>query len=246
MKTISQNAEHIAATAQLNQLLQAHIAAKLEESQLLAQLADDPEAKPTALGRAMALITGDQPAPRQDRDGLNSRLAACREHVALLAQAIAEQRANLAGLVGVQSAVLNGERKAAHIKAAQGIKAALAGLRAAVEVECTIRAEIEDGGYECSLQPMARPELNFNDTESLACRYSREVNSYLDTQELSAAKSVNVRLLFATGDDLPGDVVTMTGPEAAERVRLGHGETTTAKPAKVPRPALSGYGVALG
>ena len=115
-----------------------------------------------------------------------------------------------------------------------------------MEVEHALRAEIEDGGYECSLQPMARPELNFNDTESLAYRYSREVNSYLDTYELSAAKSVNVRLLFATGEDLPGDVVTMTGPEAAERVRLGHAEQTTAKPAKVARPVLHSYGVALG
>ena len=246
MKTIYQNAEHIAASTQLAQLQQAHNAATLEESQLLAQLADTPEAKPTALGRAMALITGDQPAPRQDRDGLNSRLTACRENTALLGLAITEQRAIMAGLVSAQSAVINGERKAAHIGAVQGIKTALAGLRDALEAEHALRAEIEAGGYQCSLQPLARPELNYTDTESLAHRYSREIDSYLDTHELSAAKSVNVRLLFATGEDLPGDVVTLTGAEAAARVRLGHAEQTTAKPARVARPVLHSYGVALG
>ena len=107
MKTIFQNAEHIAASNQLAQLQQAHKAATLEESQILALLSDTPEAKPTALGRALALITGDQPAPRQDRDGLNSRLTACRETLALLTQAIREQRDILAGLVGAQSAVIN-------------------------------------------------------------------------------------------------------------------------------------------
>lgn len=242
MKSITQNAAHIAATAQLNQLQQAHAAAVLDESQLLAQLNDQPESKPSALDRAKAMLTGGTPAPRQDHDGLQIRLAACRETLALLVLAIGEQRAVMAGLVHGQSAVINAERKSDHIKAAQGIKTALAGLRAALDTERGLRAEIEAGGYQCNLEPLTRPELSFDDSQATVSRFARDVDAFLMVNELAAAKSVNVRLLYGTGGDMPGDVLTMTGIEAAALVRVGHAEVTRDKPSRVTRPVRESYG----
>ena len=242
MKSITQNAAHIAATAQLNQLQQAHAAAVLDESQLLAQLSDQPDSKPSALDRAKAMLTGGTPATRQDHDGLRVRLAACRETLALLVLAIGEQRDIMAGLVSAQSAVINAEAKQAHIKAAEGIKTALAGLRAALDTEQGLRAEIEAAGYVCNLEPLARPELNFDDSQATVSRFARDVDTYLMTYELSASKSVNVRLLMGKGDSLPGDVLTMTGIEAAALVRAGHAEQTRDKPSRVMRPAATSYG----
>ena len=245
MKSIFQNAAHIAATAQLNQLQQAHAAAMLEESQLLAQLSDQPDSKPSALDRAKAMLTGGAPAPRQDRDGLYSRLTTCRETLALLALAIHEQRAIMAGLVQAQSAIVNSERKADHIKAAERIKSALAGLRDAMQTEQSLRDEIAAGGYQCSLEVLQRPELSFADSQATISRFARDVDGYLSTHELSAAKSVNVCLLFGTGDALPGDVLTVTGHEAAALVRMGHAEQTSDKPTRVKRPVHESYGQAM-
>lgn len=245
MKTIYQNAAHIAATEQLTQLMEAHAAAVFEESALLAQLSDQPESKPSALDRAKAMLTGGTPAPRQDRDGLSARLTACRESLALLSDAIAEQRGIIAGMVSAQSAVINAERKADHIKTAQGIKTALAGLREAMQAEQGLRDEITAGGYQCSLEPLTRPELNFADSQSTIARFARDVDAFLMVNELAAAKSVNVRLLFGTGDSLPGDVVTLTGIEAAALVRAGHAEQTRDKPGRVARPVRESYGVAM-
>jgi hypothetical protein len=242
MKTIFQNAAHIAATAQLNELTGAHAAAKLEEAALLVQLSDQPESKPSALDRAKAMLTGGTPAPRQDRDGLNSRLTACRDTLALLGLAIGEQRGIMAGLMHAQSAVINAEAKQGHIKAAQGIKTALAALRDALQAEQSLRAEIAAGGYQCSLEPMARPELNFDDSQATVTRFTRDVDAYLMANELAAAKSVNVRLLFGTGGDMPGDVLTVTGIEAAALVRAGHAEQTRDKPTRVTRPLRESYG----
>lgn len=245
MKSIFQNAAHIAATAQLNQLQQAHAAAMLEESQLLAQLSDQPESKPSALDRAKAMLTGGTPAPRQDRDGLNARLTACRETLALLGLAIVEQRDIMAALMHAQSAVINAEAKQGHIKAAERIKTALAGLREAMQTEQGLRDEIAAGGYQCNLEPLARPELNFDDSQATIARYARDVDTFLMVNELAATKSLNVRLLCGTGDNLPGDVVTMTGNEAAALVRIGHAEQTRDKPSRVTRPVRESYGVAL-
>lgn len=243
MKSIIENAEYKAATAQLNELTTAHAAAKLEESALLAQLdATHPEGKPSALDRAKAMLTGDAPAPRQDRDGLRVRLAACREKLALLGLAIQEQRDIMAGMMHAHSAVINAEAKQPHIKAAERIKTALAGLREAMQAEQSLRAEIVAGGYQCSLEPMTRPELDFADSQSTIRQFERDVNAYLMLHELSANKLVNVRLLFGTGDYLPGDVLTMTGIEAAALVRAGHAEQTRDKPSRVMRPVRESYG----
>lgn len=245
MKSILENRDYKAATVQLAQLQQAHAAAMIEEAALLAQLNDQPDSKPSALDRAKAMLTGGAPAPRQDHEGLRVRLAACHENLALLAQAITEQRGIMAGLVSAQSAVINADRKASHIKAAQGIKTALAGLRDAMATEQGLRDEIAAGGYQCSLEPLARPELNFHDTQATIARFVREVDSYLMHDELQGTESVNVRLLFAKGDNLPGDVATVTGIEAAALVRIGHAEQTSDKPSRVTRPVRESYGVAM-
>jgi len=245
MKTIYQNADHMAATEQLTQLMEAHAAALFEEAALLAQLNEQPHVKPSALDRAKAMLTGGTPAPRQDHAGLLNRLTASRESLALLVQAITEQRDIMAGLVQAQSAVINADRKANHIKAAQGINTALAGLRAALEAEQGLRAEIAAGGYQCSLEPLAHPELNFDDSQATIARFARDVDGYLSAHDLSASKSVNVRLLYGKGDRLPGDVVTMTGPEAAALLRIGHAELTRDKPSRVTRPVRESYGVTM-
>lgn len=247
MKTIYQNADHKAATAQLNQLTEAHNAAKLEENALLAQLStQEPQAKQSALGRAMLLLSGStQPTTRTDRDGLSLQLSAVRERLELLSAAIREQRDIMAGLVGAQSAVVNGERKADHIKAAERIKTALAGLRDAMQAEQSLRSEIGAAGYLCSLEPLERPELNFTDSQSTVARFSHDVANYLAMHELQAKRVVNVRLLIESIAGLSGDVVTMTGIEAARLVNMGHGEVTTDKPSRVARPVRESYGLTI-
>lgn len=245
MKTIYQNAQYKEATEQLTQLSEAHAAALFEESALLALLTDRPEDKPSALDRARAMLTGGTPAPRQDRDGLGLRLAECRERLALLTAAIAEQRGIMAGLVQAQSAVINAEAKQGHIKAAERIKTALAGLRDALQTEQGLRDEIAAGGYQCSLEVLQRPELSFADSQATISRFARDVDTYMMTNELTATKSVNVRLLFATDDSLPGDVLELTGAEAAALVRVGHAEQTRDKPSRVTRPVITNHGFAL-
>jgi len=245
MKSIFDNASYKAATAQLNQLTTAHAAAVADEAGLLSQLSDQPGAKPSALDRAKAMLMGGTPAPRQDRDGLSERLNACRETLALLALAIGEQRAIMGGIAGAQSALINGERKADHIKAAQGIKNALAGLRDAMQVEHSLRAEITGSGYQCSLEPLIHPELNFDDTQSAASRFAADAYSYLARHELGEQKSVNVRMLVGRGDGLSGDVITMTGIEAAALMRAGHAEQTRDKPSRVARPVVESYGMTM-
>lgn len=242
MKTIYQNTEHKAATAQLTQLTEAHAAALAEEASLMAQLADLPASKPSALDLAKSMLKNGTPAPRLDHGGLNSRLTTCRESLALLAAAIAEQRGIIAGLIQAQSAIVNSGRKASHIEAAQAIKTALAGLRAALEAEQGLRAEIAAGGYQCSLEPLARPELNFDDAQATISRFARDVDHFLMVAELTASKSVNVRLLTASGDNLPGDVVALPGHAAAALVRIGHAELTRDKPSRTPRPVRESIG----
>ncbi len=245
MKSIIENAGYKAATVQLNELTTAHAAASAEQTVLLAQLSDQPDSKPSALDRAKAMLTGGTPAPRQDRDGLYSRLTTCRETLALLTAAIAEQRGIMAGLVQAQSAVINAEAKQGHIKAAERIKSALAGLRDALQTEQGLRDEIAAGGYQCSLEVLQRPELSFADSQATISRFARDVDTYMMTNELTATKSVNVRLLFATDDSLPGDVLELTGAEAAALVRVGHAEQTRDKPSRVTRPVITNHGFAL-
>ena len=245
MKSIIENAGYKAATVQLNELTTAHSAASAEQTVLLALLSDRPDSKPSALDRAKAMLTGGQAPQREDRDGLGLRLAACREKLALLNAAIQEQRGIMAGLVSAQSAIVNSERKADHIKAAKGIQFALAGLQIALDAEWKVRSEIADAGYSCTLETFQRPYLNFDDSQATISRFARDVDTYMMTNELTATKSVNVHLLFGTGDSLPGDVVAMTGHEAAALVRVGHGEPTSDKPSRVKRPVITSYGHAL-
>lgn len=246
MQAINKNTRYNEAVAILGQLTEAQNAAKLEENAVLALLdTEHPGEKQSALDRAKAMLTGGTPAPRQDMAGLNSRLADVREKLALLGLAIQEQRDMMAGIVGAQSAIVNSERKADHIKAAERIKTALAGLHEAMQAEQSLRAEIGAAGYLCNLGPLEHPELNFADSQATISRFARDLEGYLYTNELSASKTVNVRLLFATGDDLPGDVLPMTGHEAAALVRFGHGEQTRDKPSRVARPVRESYGLTI-
>jgi len=242
MKTIFENADYKEATEQLTQLCEAQSAAAFEETALLAQLNDQPESKPSALDRAKTLLNGGTPAPRQDRAGLQVRLDACRESLAVLGQAISEQRNVMQGIASTQSAVVNAERKADHIKAAERIQSALAGLRDAMQLEQSIRAELAAGGYRCSIEPLVRPELNFSDSESTISKYSKDVTGYLVQGETESKKQVTVHLLTAHGDSQPGDVLALAGFEAAALIRHGRAELTTAKPSRVTRPVRESYG----
>jgi len=205
-------------------------AAVSEESGLLAQLTDRADSKPSALAQAKAMLTGTTPAPRQDRDGLQVRLNTCRERIALLVQAIDEQRQVLSGLVTAQSAVVNAEAKQGHTKAVQGIKTALTGLHEAMTAEASIRNEIESSGYQCSLPPIGRPLLNFADGQSELSRFAREVDAFLLRCEIEGMKTATIRLLADTPAEAVGDVLNLPGIEAAALVHMGQAELTTAKP----------------
>ena len=135
------------------------------------------------------------------------------------------------------SAAVNAQAQPAHTKAAQGVVDALEGLRAALAAEAAVRGSIEAAGYQCSLEAVAEPELNFADTQSAASRLLRDVTRRVEAQRLRAGGPVNVRLLVdGTGFGDGGDVVKLAGPDAAHVVGLGHGEQTQAKPSKTPRP----------
>ena len=99
-----------------------------------------------------------------------------------------------------------------------------------------LRDEIAAGGFRCDLEPLAHPELNFADSQCTIGRFVRDVSAFLVVNELAAAPSANVRLLLARGDHLPGDVLALTGAEAAALVRVGHAEQTRDKPGRVMRP----------
>lgn len=247
MKSIFQNADHAAATAQLAELQAAHNAAALDESQLLVQLGQQAQSKPSALDRAKAMLKGGVPAPRQDHEGLMQRLADSRAKLSLLALAIAEQRGIMAGLVQAQGAIVNAGAKQAHVQAATAIRTALAGLRVAMDTESALRAEIAEAGYQCSLEPLASPELCFAESESTISKFAGEVEGYLNFDAMVNTKSVTVRLLLAKGGGQPGDVVTLPGAEAASLVRHGWGEVTTATPSRAKRQhSDGGLGQALG
>lgn len=246
MKSIIEIAGYKAATAQLNEITTAHAVAKTEERELIAQLdATYNEEKPSALDRAKAMLKGGAAAPRQDRIGLQARLTACREKLALLDEAIKEQRGIIADVVSAQSAIVNSEAKQGHIKAAERIKSALAGLRDAMASEQALRAEIVDSGYQCHLEPLAFPDLNLADSQSTIGHFERNVNQYLAFQVQSTAKTLNVRMLVRMGENLPGDVMTLAGLEAAMLLRDGHAELTTEKPSRVTRPVRESYGHAF-
>lgn len=234
MKSITQNSDYQAANAQLSQLTEAHAAALLEEGALLAQINAAPEGKPSALSRAVALLGGQQAPARQDTAGLQGRLDQCREKVALLALAITEQRQLMRAIVSTQSAIVNSEAKQAHVKAVSGIQSALAGLNAAMKAEHTIRAAIDAGGYQCNLEPIESHSMNFADDQSEIGRFTRDVNAYLMRCEIESKKTVTVRLLLDCAAGGAGDVVNLTGTEAAALVHRAHAEVTTDKPGRKP------------
>lgn len=233
MKPITQNPAHIVAAAQMRELTEAHAAAKLNESSILVlldtQLASE---KPSAVERAKAMLTG-APAQRQDTAGLNARLSAVRESLVLLGDAMTEQHQAIRELAAAHGAVVNSEAKQGHLKAVSVIKTALAGLAEAMQAEQALRDEIEAAGYACSLESMTHPEINFNDTESVATRFVKRVGDYLALNVLAGEKVVNIRVLAGAQS---GDVLTVTGQEAAVRVRAGHAEVTSAKPSRTARP----------
>ena len=69
-----------------------------------------------------------------------------------------------------------------------------------MQTEQAVRAEIVAAGYACTLETMARPELNFADSQSLIARFVTDVEVFLLARELCETKAVNVRLLCEKGD----------------------------------------------
>lgn len=234
MKTINQNTSFTEAQNTLAELTGAFNAATAEESRLLAALAAPADTfDPLAAG--LRLLRGE-PAQRNDSTGLNRELAQVRERLDTLRPAIEAQRAAVAALVAELSAGVCAEAQPAHTKAVQGVADALEGLRAALAAEAAVRAGIEAAGYQCSLEAVAEPELNFADSESAASRLMRHLTRLEVVERLRTGGPVNVRLLVdGTGFGDLGDVVKIDGPDAAHVVALGHGEPTTAKPGKLPR-----------
>ena len=235
MKTIFDNPGYQAATALLNELTQAQAIAQRDESELLAQLCEIKPVGPIgALERARQMLAGKPEPQRQALAGLQHRLTLCREKLALLNDAIQEQRGIMAGLVHSGSAIANSEAKQAHIKAAQGIKTALAGLKSAMDSEASIRREIGAAGFQCSLEPLERPTLNCSDDQSDIGRFAKDVSDYLQRCETQSKKTVNVRVLCACNAGAVGDVVTLPGSVAADLVHQGQAELTDAKPGRKP------------
>ena len=234
MKTINQNTRYTEAQNTLAELTGAFNAATAEEARLLGLLAAPADAfDPLAAG--LRLLRGE-PAQRNDSTGLNRELAQVRERLDTLRPAVEAQRAVVATVQSELSAAANAEAQPTHTKAVQGVADALVSLRAALAAEDAVRGSIEAAGYQCSLEAVAEPELNFADTESAASRLLRDLTRLKVMERLRAGGPVNVRLLVdGTGFGDLGDVVKIDGPDAAHVVALGHGEPTTAKPGKLPR-----------
>lgn len=235
MQAIIKNTRYTDAHNTLAELSAAFNAATAEESRLLGLLAA-PANSADPLAAGLRLLRGE-PVQRTDTTGLNRELAQVRERLDTLRPAIEAQRAAVATLVAELSAAVCAEAQPAHAKAVQGVADALVSLRAALAAEAAVRAGIEAAGYQCSLEAVAEPELNFADSESAASRLMRDVTRRLEVVErLRAGGPVNIRLLVdGTGFGDLGDVVKIDGPDAAHVVGLGHGEPTTAKVGKLPR-----------
>ena len=238
MKTINQNTRFAEAQNTLAELTAAFNAATAAEARLLGLLAAPADTfDPLAAG--LRLLRGE-PAQRNDSTGLNRELAQVRERLDTLRPAIEAQRAAVATLVAELSAAVCTEAQPGHAKAVQGVADALVSLRAALAAEAAVRGSIEAAGYQCSLEAVAEPELNFADSESAASRLLRDVTRRLEVQRLRTAGPVNIRLLVdGTGFGDGGDVVRLAGADAAHVVAMGHGEPTQAKPSKAPRPVAA-------
>ena len=236
MQAIIKNTRYTEAQNTLAELSAAFNAATAEESRLLGLLAAPAAASFDPLAAGLRLLRGEA-AQRTDNTGLNRELAQVRERLDVLRPAIEQQRAVVATVQSELSAAVNAQAQPAHTKAAQGVVDALEGLRAALAAEAAVRGSIEAAGYQCSLEAVAEPELNFADTQSAASRLLRDVTRRLEVERLRTGGPVTVRLLVdGTGFGDGGDVVKLAGPDAAHVVGLGHGEQTQAKPSKTPRP----------
>ena len=234
MKTINQT-RFTEAQNTLAELTGAFNAAIAEEARLLGLLAAPAAASFDPLAAGLRLLRGE-PAQRNDSTGINRELAQVRERLDTLRPAVEAQRAVVATVQSELSAAANAEAQPTHTKAVQGVADALVSLRAALAAEAAVRAGIEAAGYQCSLEAVAEPELNFADTESAASRLLRDVTRRLEVERLRTGGPVNIRLLVdGTGFGDLGDVVKIDGPDAAHVVALGHGEPTTAKAGKLPR-----------
>lgn len=238
MKNINQSPRFAEAQNTLGELTGAFNAAIAEEACLLGLLAAPADTfDPLAAG--LRLLRGE-PAQRNDSTGLNRELAQVRERLDTLRPAVEAQRAVVATLSAELSAAVCAEAQPTHTKAVQGVADALEGLRAALNAEAAVRAGIEAAGYQCSLEAVAEPELNFADTESAVSRLLRDVGRRLEVQRLRTAGPVNIRLLVdGSGFGDCGDVVRLAGADAAHVVALGHGEPTQAKPSKAPRTVVA-------
>ena len=236
MQAIIKNTRYTEAQNTLAELSAAFNAATAEESRLLGLLAAPAAASFDPLAAGLRLLRGEA-AQRTDNTGLNRELAQVRERLDVLRPAIEQQRAVVAAVQSELSAAVNAQAQPAHTKSLQGVADALEGLRAALAAEAAVRGSIEAAGYQCSLEAVAEPELNFADTQSAASRLLGDVARRLLVERLRAGGPVNVRLLVdGTGFGDGGDVVKLAGPDAAHVVGLGHGEHTQAKPSKTPRP----------
>ena len=101
--------------------------------------------------------------------------------------------------------------------------------------EASIHAEIEAAGLRSGLVPMTRPALNPINPDSSLAQFAHDIEAHLAQHAVQVKAQVNVHILAAGQHGLPGDVVQMTGAEAAQLLALGHGEVTAAKPHRVPR-----------
>lgn len=242
MKHINENPRIIAAMATLNELTAAEVKEVAEENRLVALVnAPTGQGRLTPLDTAMQMLKGE-PTRRENFDGLILQLANIRERLDVLRQAIAQQRGVIAATTTELSAMMNAEATPRHRKAAQGIADALEGLRAAFDVCEGIKLEMEAAGYRYSLEPLTAPELNFADPSTPVSRLYIDLTKKQEAERLQVGGSINARLLVdVEGHGRSGDVVKMTGSDAARLLLVGRIEATTAKVSKAPRP-LAGWG----
>lgn len=234
MQAIIKNTRFTEAQNTLAELSAAFNAATAEESRLLGLLAA-PAASFDPLAAGLRLLRGE-PAQRNDSTGINRELAQVRERLDTLRPAVEAQRAVVATVQSELSAAANAAAQPTHAKAVQGVADAMVSLRAALAAEAAVRAGIEAAGYQCCLEAVAEPELNFADTESAASRLLRDVTRRLEVERLRTAGPMNARLLVdVAGMGSAGDVVRTDGATAAHLLALGQGEATQAKPSKAPR-----------
>lgn len=233
MKAINQHPQYAAAVGTLNELEAALKAAISEESRILAELAA-PDESYDPLEAGMRLLRGEAPKLR-DLSGLNRELEGVRERLKVLTPAVEQQRSAVAALTGNLSAEVCAAARPAHEQAVHGVVDALLSLRLAMAAEAAVRADIEAAGYRCTLEAVTTPELDFDDSQSTASRFLAVVKQYVELAEMRKLPAVRVRHLTALAGCESGDVVSMTGIEAAALVKQGAAEVTTAKVGKAPR-----------